>query len=63
MFTFSLHLAFIMDTDSSCTKCKEEVRTRQHGIQCDLCERWQHRICQTGITLQQYHLAVKGEYI
>ena len=51
-----------MDRDSSCIKCKKEVRTRQHGILCDLCERWQHRTCETGITVQQYRLAVKGEY-
>ena len=51
-----------MDDQNSCIKCGREVRARQHGIMCDLCEKWQHRVCDTGITFQQYRLAVKGEF-
>ena len=40
-----------------CIACDREVRPRQHAISCDICERWQHRLCDTGITLQEYTLA------
>ena len=40
-----------------CIACDREVRHRQHAISCDICERWQHRLCDTGITLQEYNLA------
>ena len=36
------------------------LRDRQQGIQCDSCENWQHRTYDTGITQQQYKLAVRG---
>ncbi|CAC5396516.1 unnamed protein product [Mytilus coruscus] len=43
-----------------CISCDREVRLRQHAILCDLCERWQHRLCGTGITLQAYNKAKHG---
>ena len=54
-----LHSVFVFSQDSTdsimadenkCIKCGREVRARQHGIMCDLCEKWQHRICDTGIS-------------
>ena len=35
------------------------VTTRQQAIACDVCQKWQHRTCNTGITQQQYRHAVK----
>lgn len=32
-----------------------------HAVQCDGCDGWQHRKCQTGITAQEYRRMVRGE--
>ena len=42
-----------------CIKCKQEVRPRQEALLCDSCDEWQHRTCNSGITRNQYHQAVK----
>ncbi|XP_062591513.1 uncharacterized protein LOC134253000 [Saccostrea cucullata] len=47
-------------TDSRCIVCTTEVRPRQEAVQCDRCEAWQHRTCETGITRQQYRRVNKG---
>ena len=46
-----------------CAYCSEEVRVRQHAIQCDRpgCDRWQHRTCQTPFSAADYYLIKKGE--
>ena len=31
-----------------CIACNKVVGKRQHGVTCDVCDRWQHRICDTG---------------
>ena len=36
-----------------------EVRPHQQAIMCDGCSRWQHRTCSTGVTQQEYRLAVQ----
>ena len=41
--------------------CSKQVRPRQEALQCAGCNRWQHRVCQTGITRQDYRRLVKGE--
>ncbi|CAB4041750.1 PREDICTED: uncharacterized protein LOC107343319, partial [Paramuricea clavata] len=43
-----------------CIRCKDPVRARQEGIQCDGCDRWQHRTCNSGISRQQYRNAVRN---
>ena len=42
-----------------CIKCKQEVRPRQEVLLCDSCDEWQHRTCNSSITRNQYHQAVK----
>ena len=42
-----------------CIACKEPVRPRQQGLQCDGCFRWNHRVCNTGISLEVYRAAVR----
>ena len=42
-----------------CISCKEQVRPRQEGLQCDGCLRWQHRTCHTGVSQADYRNAVK----
>ena len=32
-----------------CVVCDRQVTARQHAISCDDCERWQHRLCDTGM--------------
>ena len=49
---------FIMDL---CIYCACSVRSRQEGLQCDGCSRWQHRTCHTGISQSQYRAAVQAE--
>ena len=31
-----------------CIACNKVVGKRQHGVTCDVCDRWQHRLCDTG---------------
>ena len=42
----------------NCVACKEPVRPRQQGLQCNGCFRWNHRVCNTGISLEVYRAAV-----
>ena len=46
-----------------CIDCNQPVRPKQHAITCDVCDRWQHRTCNTNITLQQYRLALADQLI
>ena len=38
-----------------CIACTLEVRPRQEALQCDRCDAWQHRTCDTG----KYTLTLK----
>ncbi|KAL9984046.1 hypothetical protein ACROYT_G006302 [Oculina patagonica] len=42
-----------------CIFCKEPVRERQQGVQCDGCSKWNHRTCNTGISQEAYRTAVR----
>lgn len=42
-----------------CIQCSHPVRPRQEGLECDVCSRWQHRTCNTGITQREYRAAVR----
>lgn len=44
-----------------CIYCSTEVRPRQQALQCDGCDQWQHRTCDTGITQEDYRRMVRGE--
>ena len=35
-------------SDDSCIQCTSIVLPLQEALQCDGCQRWQHRICNTG---------------
>ncbi|KAI0234624.1 hypothetical protein LSAT2_015051 [Lamellibrachia satsuma] len=43
-----------------CVICEKVVRPRQQALQCDQCDRWQHRICDTSISQAQCRELVKG---
>ena len=43
-----------------CIFCTEQVTSRQEALLCDGCDRWQHRRCETGITREQYRVAVRS---
>lgn len=43
-----------------CVYCSRICTSRQQSLQCDYCNRWQHRICQTGISQTFYRQLVKG---
>ena len=45
--------------DWRCIACDQVVRPRQEGLNCDSCNRWQHRTCGTGISRPTYRNAVK----
>ena len=50
-----------MSADKDCCKrCKKFVRPRQEGIQCDGCDNWQHRTCNTRISRGEYREAVRS---
>ena len=50
-----------MSSADQCIRCKETVRERQQALQCDCCERWQHRTCGTGVSQKHYREAVRGD--
>ena len=53
-----------MSAEDNCIWCKQPVRARQQGLLCDCCKRWQHRTCNSGISLIAYRTAVRcGEDI
>lgn len=31
-----------------CVACNKAVSGRKHAVSCDVCDRWQHRLCGTG---------------
>ena len=43
-----------------CIECQLIVSERHHAIQCDNCELWQHRVCGTGVLLEEYRAAVQS---
>ena len=45
---------------TKCISCKQPVRVRQEGLQCDGCLHWQHRECGTGVCQSDYRDAVKN---
>lgn len=46
---------------TKCISCKKLVRAHQQGLQCDVCNRCQHRICGIGISLADYREAVQTD--
>ena len=49
-----------MSIQDSCIRCNDPVRPRQEGLQCDGCEKWQHRTCDSGISQRDYRRAVRS---
>ena len=43
----------------NCILCKEAVRERQQGVQCDGCLKWNHRTCDTG----KFRITVKIKWL
>ncbi|KAH3868409.1 hypothetical protein DPMN_031556 [Dreissena polymorpha] len=50
-----------MANEYPCMKCMKNVPRRMHAVSCDGCGRWQHRLCDTGITSEQYRLMSSGQ--
>ncbi|KAK4321894.1 hypothetical protein Pmani_007357 [Petrolisthes manimaculis] len=44
-----------------CASCSAEVRPRQQALQCDICDQWQHRTCDSGVSQTDYRRMVRGE--
>ena len=55
-----LRLLHEFSTMDLCMSCSNPVRPRQEGLQCDGCNRWQHRTCHTGISRETYRAAVQS---
>ena len=43
-----------------CIECNIVVTGRQQALECDHCHEWQHRICGTGVSQQEYREAVRS---
>lgn len=50
----------MVDCTVACIQCLVPVRARQEGLLCDMCGRWQHRKCNTGVSRADYWAAVKS---
>jgi hypothetical protein len=37
-----------------CVICYNDVRPRQHALECDSCQSWQHQTCGSGVTVLEY---------
>ncbi|XP_063416572.1 uncharacterized protein LOC134698568 [Mytilus trossulus] len=46
-----------------CISCDREVRPIQHAVSCDVCERWQHRLCGTVQLTKTPDMAMTYSYI
>jgi hypothetical protein len=44
---FGEHIITCKMSDDSCIQCINQVRPRQEALQCEQCQRWQHRTCKT----------------
>ena len=53
-------IIIIMDVDL-CIFCEREVTWEDEAVSCDVCERWQHRLCFTGITPEIYNAANRDQ--
>ena len=42
-----------------CIECQKPVGQHQQALQCDGCNEWQHRTCNTGVSRQRYRNAVR----
>ena len=49
-----------MADEDLCIACTLIVTTRQEALQCDGCQKWQHRVCNTGISRPEYRNAVRA---
>ncbi|XP_066274964.1 uncharacterized protein [Branchiostoma lanceolatum] len=56
-------LVTAMATVYPCVVCKTNVRPKQEALQCDNCNRWQHRTCQKEITQKVYWQVVHEKVV
>ncbi|KAL8619997.1 hypothetical protein ACOMHN_015279 [Nucella lapillus] len=45
-----------------CLACNRIVGNNHEALQCDGCARWQHRVCGTNFTKEQYLELTRAEY-
>ena len=53
-------MVFIIVIMDMCIECNRIVTGRQQALECDYCNQWQHRICGTRLTLNEYREAVRN---
>ena len=51
-----------MDVDL-CIFCEREVTWEDEAVSCDICAKWQYRLCYTGITKDIYNAANRDQYV
>ena len=42
-----------------CIECMKDISSRQQGLQCDGCSKWQHRTCNSGVSQDAYRQAIR----
>ena len=62
IFQSSQKSSQMSQVQDNCIQCGNAVRPRQQGLQCDGCDQWQYRKCNTGITQREYREAVQSEH-
>ena len=50
-----------MALEYPCISCFQEVKDDEQAIQCERCDKWQHRTCDTGFTEAEYNAALNLE--
>ena len=54
-FYIALHLVYLKMEATLCLVCSLDVKPRQHALQCDGCDKWQYRVCNSGKFLLFYN--------
>ena len=51
-----IYYCYTMPSRYTCRVCRKSCKDNEQCLQCNTCNRWQHRVCSTNISEDHYHL-------